>query len=491
MAITFIVGISLLQIFLGFGEGVYAVIALTGSSIGIAEILKETVRGATIPELGKSYYSKSDQHFQEIYSSTLLLSLISACFSTLILGLFIVFLNHFNVPEELISATKYYILTRMVCVFLSIVLAPVHNMMPISGRMMSYNVWITLDRVCDLVSALVAGYLLFSEIGAEQLILFSTISLILKIIVMIFATAWSVRSDKKFIPNHRLVSAQHLKKIGQLIGWNAAAVISVNLYLRFDIIAVNIFYGIKATVIFGLASQLAAYVNMCSLGLVSGIDAVVTQSSKQENKKQKYGVFTLSKHIVELQALILGFLFTILALHAEYIIQLLFSDRLSADIDITMIVICFFLMMIGMICRGMSEGWMGILTGMGNIKAYAIPVLIGAFLNPVLVFIIGHNFTLELGLYYICFVFLVLNIFFHMYYIPRVTASTLDVSTLDLIKPLFIPIVLTSLTITLAYFMGKLVSEEYIRLIITLILVTLTIGIYFYTKIAVFLRQQP
>lgn len=488
MAITFIVGILLLQIFLGFGEGVYAVIVLTGSSIGIAEILKETVRGATIPELGKSYHSKNDRYFREIYSSTLLLSLISACFSTLILSLFIVFLNYFNIPENLISATEYYIVTRMICVFLSIILAPVHNMMPITGRMMSYNVWLTLDRASDLIAALTASYLLFSGSGAEQLIMFSSVSLTLKIVVLVSATVWTTRLDRKFIPNHRLISVPHLKNIGQLIGWNAAAVISVNLYLRFDIIAVNILYGIKATVIFGLASQLAAYVNISAMGLVSGLDAVVTQSSKQGNKEQKSGVYTLSKNIIELQALILGFLFAIMILHAEFIIDVLFSDRLSTNIDINMIVICFVMMMAGMISRGMSEGWMGILTGMGNIKNYAVPVLLGALLNPLLVCITGYYFKIEPGLYLICFVYLGLILFFHMYYIPRVTAVTLDVSLADLIKPLILPVVLTLTTIIVAYLIGTAVNDDLFSLITTIIVASLSIGIYFCRKIYIFLR---
>jgi len=490
MAITFIVGIWLLKIFLGFGEAVYAVIVLTGSSIGIAEILKETIRGATIPELGKSYHSKNDRYFQEIYSSTLLLALISACFSTLVLSLFVVFLDYFTIPENLVGATKYYIATRMACVFLSIVVAPVHNIMPISGRMMSYNFWLTLDRLSDLISALAASYLLISGGGAEQLIMFSTISLILKIIVLLSATAWSVQFNRKFIPDHRLVSSAHLKKIGKLIGWNAAAVISVNLYLRFDIIAVNILYGIKATVIFGLASQLAAYVNMSSLGFVTGLDSVVTQLSKLGNKEEKNDVYTLSKHIVELQALILGFLIVILALHTEFIINILFSDRLSADIDTSMIVICFFMLMSGMIFRGMSEGWMSILTGMGNIKAYAVPVLIGALLNPALVLLIGHFFKLEPGLYFICFVFLALILFFHMYYIPKVTANTLEVNTTALLKPLVIPMGLTAVTITIAYLTGTLVDSELLRLMLTIVVACLSIGIYFLVRCYAFLRQK-
>jgi len=491
MAITFLVGVLLIRIFLGFGEGVYAVIALTGSSIGIAEILKETVRGATVSQLGKSYYSNKSRYFQEIYSSTMLLSLICACFSALILGLFIVLLSYFNIPENLTYATKYYITTRIIYVFLSITLAPIHNMMPITGRMMSYNVWLTLDRASDLVSALGASYLIISGSAAEQLIMFSSISLMLKLVVLLLATLWSAKFDKKYIPKPNLISKPHLKQIGQLISWNAAAVISVNLYLRFDLIAVNILYGIKATVIFGLASQLAAYINMSSMGFISGLDAVVTQLSKHKGKKQKNDIYSLSKDIIELQALILGFLFVVLTLHSEYIIRFLFEDRINASIDVNMIVICFFILMSGLVIRSMSEGWMGILTGMGNIKAYALPVLLGAMINPVLVWFIGHYYNIEHGLYYICFLFLALNLFFHMYYIPKVTAATLDVRTIDLIKPVFIPFGLTLAAITFAYGIGKLIHLDIYRLMATLFVTSLIVGVYFLIRLSTFFKKQP
>jgi len=490
MSITFVIGVWLLQLFLGFGEEVYAVIVLTGSSIGIAEILKETIRGATVPELGKSYHSNEDTLFDEIYSSTILLSLVSACFSALVLFLFIFFLHHFNIPENLIKATQLYITTRIVCVFLSIALAPVHNMMPITGRMISYNVWLTMDRAVDLISALTAAYLLIGKSGAEQLIVFSIVSLILKLVVLLLSTAWSTKYDERFIPNYKLVSTKHVAKVGRMIGWNAAAVISVNLYLRFDIIAINLLYGVKATVIFGLASQLAAYVNISSMGFVSGLDAVVTQLSKRGIHKQKRKVFSISKSIVELQALVFGIILVVLSLHTDSIISMLFSEKLDAHTDINTIIVCFFLLMIGMFARGISEGWMGILTGMGNIKAYAIPVLVGASLNPILVCVIGNYYELEEGLIYTSGIFLTLNVFFHMYYIPKVTAVTLEVGTADLVKPVLIPTVLTILAITIAYSIGKFASHENIKLLITIVVAIITLGIYFLIRVLNFLSEQ-
>jgi len=490
MAITFVVGIWLLQLFLGFGDGAYAVIALTASSIGIAEILKETVRGATISELGKSYFSNSKEYFAKTYASSIFLSLISAFFSIFILSIFLLYLDFFNIPEQLTNATAFYIKTRIVYVFLSIALSPVHNMMPIMGRMVSYNIWLTLDRVSDLVSALAASYYLFSGNGADKLIVFSSISLALKVLVLLFATIWVIKSDNQLLPNYKLVSLKHLKRIGHLIGWNAAAVLSVNLYLRFDTISVNILYGVEATIIFGLASQLAAYISISSMGFVSGLDAVVTQYSKQSNNQQLRETYKLNKKTIELQALILGYLFVILALHSEYIITQLFSDKLNSNIDINVIKICFFILMSGLICRGMSEGWMGTLTGMGRIKSYALPVLTGAILNPILVIVVGQSFDLEYGLYLICLIFLILNILFHMIYIPKVTASTLGVRTGKLVSPILTPMALTLFAIFLSYSIGPLASKEHFKLLLTIIITSSTIGPYFIFKTSLFFKDK-
>jgi len=226
------------------------------------------------------------------------------------------------------------------------------------------------------------------------------------------------------------------------------------------------------------------------MGFVAGLDAVVTQNSNQRNAKQTRGIYSLSKDIVELQTLILGFLFIILTLHTEYIISLLFADRIDQSIDVAMIVICFLMLMTGMIARGMSEGWMSILTGLGKIKSYARPVLLGALLNPLFVIIIGKNYEMETGLYYICFIFLSLNIFFHMYVVPKVTATALEVTTFDLVKPVLLPIGLTVIAILLAHSAGRLVSGDLWKLLLTIAIASCTVGLYFLVRITGFFRKQ-
>jgi len=77
-----------------------------------------------------------------------------------------------------------------------------------------------------------------------------------------------------------------------------------------------------------------------------------------------------------------------------------------------------------------------------------------------------------------------------MYYIPKVTANTLEVNTTALLQPLVIPMGLTAVTITIAYLTGTLVDSELLRLMLTIVVACLSIGIYFLVRCYAFLRQK-
>ncbi len=164
MALSLVLGVMLIRVLLQFGEGVFAAVALTASSIGVAAMLKETMRGATIPELGISFHSNDGEKFETTYASSLVLSAIAGLFGVFVLGLFLLFLDYFAIEDELRGATAYFIASRMVVTFTSIFLSPVVNMMPVTGRMVSYNFWLAMERVAEVSSAFFVLYFVESLI---------------------------------------------------------------------------------------------------------------------------------------------------------------------------------------------------------------------------------------------------------------------------------------------------------------------------------------
>lgn len=439
MFIGLALGIILIQIMLASGEGVYAAIALTGSSIGVAEIMKEMIRGATIPELGNSYHSGNAERFRSTYAAAFALSLIAAGFSALILSLFFIFLGQLDTSPDLFAATRIFIVTRMVSTFCAIALSPVLNMMPLRGRMGAYNAWLTADRVAETSAALAAFYFYREQGGAAVLTAFAILSMILMTASTLGAAKSASGGNELMRPRLSLVSGQHLRTVFSTVGWNGLAVISVNLYLRFDVFAVNLFFGQAGTVMFGLASQLAAYTRTLTMGIVSGLDAVVTAQASRKDAAGLESIRRLSAQTFELQALILLAAGAFLFLHSHDIIRLLFGWRITAETEINMIALSFLLLMAGMIARGLSEGWMSVLAGTGHIRNYALPVFIGSLLNPLAVMIAGYSLTYDKGFLSVSIVFMVLNFIFHMGAVPAVAARVLQTSLNSLLRPLVLP----------------------------------------------------
>ena len=492
MIVTFALGIYLVRLLLEFGSGVYAAVVLIGSSIGIAAILKEMVRGATIPELGISYHEKNGQSFPSTYASAVLLAGVAAVFSIVVLGGFYYFLEKFNVANELFRSTQILILTRMVTTFVSITVSPITNMLPITGRMATLNFWLATERIAEVGSALAVSLFLYDAPGDQQLYWFAVISMVAMSAVSIGAAIHAIGSNRQFIPDFRNVSGGRLAKVFHSIGWNGAAVVSVNLYIRFDIFAVNLLFGIGPTVIFGIASLLASYTRQVTMGLITGLDAVIAKKAAGKDENARLGVLSINAKIFQLQSLALFSAALVLFFHAEFLIHIWVAERLDDPITaIPQIALVFSFLMIGMIARGLSEGWMSVLAGSGKIKEYGLPIMIGAMLNPI--FVIGAYYALPENQSFIAvaIIFMVLNIVFHTILLPVIAAKHLNSSIIELYKPGIFPLISALFCAGVLIIVHSYLDTEQLRLVSTLLVVGAIMGgMFFKILYRFFLNEQ-
>jgi hypothetical protein len=472
MGLGFVVGIMLIRYLLGYGEGVFAAFTLTASSIGVAEILKEAIRGASIPELGIAYHSNDDERFKSAFASSLFLSIVAGLFAVIVLGLFILSLDYFEIEPQLKTATAIFIATRMALVFVTIAASPVINLLPITGRMVQYNFWLAMDRVVELLALILASYTAAVGDGAGLLVAFGIYSMVAMIVASVGAATHGLRGTNVLPIRRSHFRGRRMKEVLSSVGWQGAAVTSVTLYLRFDVFAVNILFGVAATVIFSMAGQLAAYTKQITMGLVTGLDAVVSKKSALSDASGRAEIIALNNGTLHLQSLFLFSTGVVLLLHAELVISFLFGDRLTApDTQVPLIAQCFVMLMVGMIARGLSEGWMSILAGSNRIRDYAQPVLLGACLNPVLVYVTAKLLTPETGPLGISTIFMLLNVAFHLMVVPYVTARFLGISFLELIRPGIGPMLLAIVAGLLACSAGRLIPSDVHKFILTCILI--------------------
>ena len=71
--LTFAIGLLVVRALLRFGDDAYGLIALLGTGTGLALILKEVVRFATVPVLGQAFHSDEESWFEQVYNSAMLL----------------------------------------------------------------------------------------------------------------------------------------------------------------------------------------------------------------------------------------------------------------------------------------------------------------------------------------------------------------------------------------------------------------------------------
>jgi hypothetical protein len=489
MGLGVCLGIALMRLLLRYGEGVFAAFALTASSIGVAEIMKEAIRGATIPELGISYHSGDQDRFKSAFASSLLLSAIAGFFGALVLGLFIVFLGSFEIHPGLESATTTLIATRMASVFVAITLSPIINMLPITGRMVSYNGWLAMDRIAEVAALLAASIFVAPGDGATLLKVFGIGSMVTMCAATVGAAIHASTAGDFFRFDRSHLSGDRLRQVLSSVGWQGAAVASVNLYLRFDVFAVNVFFGVAGTVVFAVASQLAAYTRNVTMGLITGLDAVVSKKAATQSPGARNEIIGITNSTFQLQSLSLFAAGMLLLLHADFVIRLLFGDRLSApSIQIPLIAQSFTFLMAGMIFRGLSEGWMGVLAGSNRIKNYSLPVLLGSLLNPIFVVAAAKLLSPDAGLASVSVIFMILNFIFHMIVVPAVTARFLRVSFWSIIAPGLAPLIAALACAAAAYTAGRLFASDVHRFLLTCTVLSLTFVPWFLAKFRAFMN---
>jgi len=205
---------------------------------------------------------------------------------------------------------------------------------------------------------------------------------------------------------------------------------------------------VSATVVFGLAIQLLNYIRIPVMGLVFGLDAVFT--SKTDKSSSSPG--EIVSRITRLQSLIVLGACTFGAINIEAIFQLWVGSRLSnPQVQIPQAGLLFSLLMVGIVARSITEGWMKYLSGIGEVRAYGPLLLKGAILNPPLMFLLITSLPQEYAIFGPAIAFSSLLFVVHLVFLPNVVSRFLDTGVLALLQPVLLPLLLNLLAAVLSW----------------------------------------
>lgn len=439
---SFTLGLLLVRLLLGIGEEAFGLIALLGAGTGIASAIKEVVRASMVPELGAAYHS-NDGRFRETYNTALLIGPLAAAVTLAGFTVLAVAIRWIQVPDELVTTARIFVVAKALQTFFTVSLAPTFNMYMVTERMVAHNVWVIIERLSDVFAATIVVVFLKHAGISTQIVSYGVISASLAILSQVSSCGMLLKEDKQFRPALRAASTVSARSLMHSVGWNGVVVLAMNLYLRVDMFIMNIAFGLFGNFVFGLASQLTNYVRLLTMGIVTGVDAVAARLASSDHKDRMRRLIHQS---TRLQAAIVFPATCLLVLLTEPVIQLWVGARITEpDKTIPVLATMVRILIIGVSARGLSEGWMRVLAGAGEVRLYAPTMLMVAIANPLVacgcVFWWGGKFELFAP----AIVFSCLLLVVHLLYIPTVVARHYGMNVSDVLTPLVRPAVATLL----------------------------------------------
>lgn len=458
---TVVLGLALTPVLLyGVGTEFYGLWVVIASAVGIGEMFRDIVRLCMNRELSAALHSGDRGEFPRVYSSAFVLSAAAAGLALGVFALLAAFAPLLKIPDDLLGPARFFIACKAASAALWVLLTPTLNMNIVTERMGWHNLWLVLDRASQIAAAgfvfFVAGMAVGGADGPDMgaasraFVWFGAIAAALSICIACAAAGTVARLHGGLRPRIGLADRATVGSLVRTSAWNAATVTAMNLHTRVDHLIMNLAFGLVGNAVFGVASQLAAYVRMLTVGMTEGLDAVTARFS---TTKSPEAMRSLLRHSTRMHAAVAIPSSVMVIVLAEPALTLWVGRHIEdpgalipAAVALTRWLI------VGFAIRAISECWTRVAYGAGHVSKYAWWVLLGGVSNPVLavVFLLtlpggdaldGWRFESP------ALAFAAAMAIFHMGVLPVVCARAMSVSVSALLGPIVAPAVVSLLAL--------------------------------------------
>lgn len=380
---SLIVGLLVVRLLLGFGNDAFGMIMLITAVSASLVWAREALIASLLPELGAAYHSNAAGRLRDAYTAATLVSVgLGVGATVLLLGL-VAAIGWLSIPPSLQAAAVLLLATKAAQHGLAFVLAPLVSMLLVAERMVAHNVQVLLQRMGELAAA-AAGLAVAPIHGLPSaLATYAVLSAAIPTLVQGVAAWWVWRQDRRLRLRVRGLDRTTLRRMSGFLGWNSLVTLSNNLYLRFDVLAMNVAFGLLGNLVFGVAMQLAAYVRQLTNGLVLGLDAAASRLTSQNDARSSRELMAAS---TRWQSALIFPACAGLLLFTEPLVGAWLSGRLE-DPATTLPIICGLVrwIVVGIAARSLAEGWQKMLSGAGEVRRFAPLLWKTSLLNPPLV----------------------------------------------------------------------------------------------------------
>jgi len=442
MIVGFVLGLWFIRLLFGLGTEAAAVVIFLGVGVGVGAVVQQLLQRSLTPALALAYHSKDRQRLRDIYCACVTICMVAAGIAAALFFVLWLSLARLQIPTELESGAKWFIASLAIRTCIVILFTPRITMLMAQGRMVMWNLCRLTERVADILAIATVLLLAFSD-ASKSLAMYGMFAAgIQGVLLLLFATL--MRREDSYVPfSFQHVSRNHIKEVLRSVGGNSLLVIASALYLRVDMVLINLSGGLLANLIFGIAMHLTGYMRLLThaqaLGLESVSAKIVTHGQSQLSALRNI-IQTSSRH----QAILILPAMWLLAFLAGPVIHVWIGSKLVDEANaVAAAAVVLRLILLGMVARALTEGWMRILNGAGNVACYARPLLIGGLINIGVVATLIWLLPPSLAAYIAATIYAVLHMVVHLVWLPSILSSLLNVGIKDIWLPIFRPLMVS------------------------------------------------
>ncbi len=441
---TFAFGLILVPILIrGLGRDGWALWVLLGSTAGLAQMVRTIVRASMIRELGAAYHSGDDDHFRSIYNASILASVAVAILTLLVFAVLWFILPILKIPDGLLNAARFVLVTGAIDAVVVIILAAPFNMYKVTERMVAFNAWTVALRTTPLLSAVIWFVIIGVDDPVAGIPRFAATSVALFVATLSIASAVMMVADRRLIPAPWTVTCASLRSVIHVGGSNAIALTGTMLHERLGAIIMNLAFGLFGNLIFGLSARLTAAVRRLTIGVTEGLEAVSVRISTQ---KGDAALRRLMYHSTRLQGLAAFPVAVVLLVLAGPLLTVWVQDSLTGSDQgkmetIAKTIVLIRIMTLGLAARAICDGWLRILYGGGFVRRYALPIVYGAVANPLLAIGLLQAMPEPVEYTAVAYAYSAVLVLVHLIVMPVIAGRAIGATTLEVLSPLGRPMI--------------------------------------------------
>ena len=422
----------------------FGLLGLVGSSVGLGRMLQDMMRSSMVRELGAAWHNKENGKFNHSYAAAFQVCVIVAILTALFFTGIIFLLPHMKIKEEWIAPAQWITGCEGVVTCLIVLLSPTINMFIVREYFFWHNLWTVVRRGAYLIATIIPFLIMDVTDIPKGLTLFGTIVLIVNVASTLLLVGVLFIVDRRMFPALRGSTPEAMRKVAGTFGWNSGVVVAVNLHERVANFIMNYFFGLWGNAVFSLALRLVSYIRMATLGLTFGLDSVSARLASNEEDSTLQSMFRHSTRMlsfVAFPAMVMVFIL------AEPLLRMWVGRSIENPSELLPpSEILVKIMVLGLTCRAISDGWMKLFYGAGFVRKYAPYVLLGGLFNPVLSILFIMLLPKDSSYTGAAIAYSAVLLIVHMFVMPKVTASCVNLSLGKIIRPSIRPLVIAIVT---------------------------------------------